>query len=223
MTGQFIVFEGIDGCGKTTQLRRLQRWLTQPNWPLGMLQPPCHIVATKEPGATQLGQALRQLLLTPNETEVMDPTAELLLYAADRAQHVACQLKPELEAGAWVLCDRYEDSTWAYQGLGRGLDLSLIEQLNCIATGGLQADLTLWMDLDPELTQQRLRDRGAADRMEQAEDAFHQRVRQGFSQLAERYGDRLVRIDADGDEDTVARRIQQAVSHWASQTLKSEA
>ncbi len=215
MTGQLIVFEGIDGCGKTTQLRRLEQWLSQPTWPLELLPPPSRIWVTKEPGATQLGTALRQLLLTPNEFEAMDPTAELLLYAADRAQHVARQLRPELEAGGWVLCDRYEDSTWAYQGLGRGLDLTLIDQLNGIATGGLQADLTLWLDLDLEQTRQRLCDRGAVDRMEQADAAFHQRVRQGFRELAERHGDRTLRIDADGDEDTVAERIQQAVSTWA--------
>lgn len=215
MTGQLIVFEGIDGCGKTTQLHRLEQWLTQPDWPLTGLAPPPKIVVTKEPGATQLGRSLRQLLLTPNDAEAMDPTAELLLYAADRAQHVARQLKPELEGGAWVLCDRYEASTWAYQGMGRGLDLALIDQLNAIATGGLQADLTLWLDLDPAQTRQRLRDRGAADRMEQADGSFHQRVRQGFAELAERDGDRMLRIDADGDEAAVALRIQQAVTRWA--------
>lgn len=223
MTGQLIVFEGIDGCGKTTQLRRLEKWLTPSNWPLKNLPAPQNIVVTKEPGATQLGTALRQLLLTPNEAEAMDPTAELLLYAADRAQHVARQLKPELEGGAWVLCDRYEDSTWAYQGMGRGLDLTLIDQLNAIATGGLQADLTLWLDLDPEQTRQRLRDRGGADRMEQADADFHQRVRKGFTELAERHGDRTLRIDADGDEETVAQRIQQAVYHWAIQFEKNGA
>lgn len=218
MTGQLIVFEGIDGCGKTTQLRRLEQWLTQSNWPLQRLSPPQNIVVTKEPGATELGTSLRQLLLTPNASEAMDPTAELLLYAADRAQHVAHQLKPALEAGDWVLCDRYEDSTWAYQGMGRGLDLALIDQLNQIATGGLQADLTLWLDLEPDKTRQRLRDRGAADRMEQADADFHQRVRQGFTTLAERHGDRTIAIDADGDEDSVAQRIQQAVSRWEMQS-----
>lgn len=211
MTGQLIVFEGIDGCGKTTQIGILEDWLSQQSWP----DAPKRIVRTKEPGATQLGGSLRQLLLTSNPAESMDPTAELLLYAADRAQHVACQLRPELAAGAWVLCDRYEDSTWAYQGLGRGLDLALIDQLNRIATGGLRSDLTLWLDLDPEQTQQRLRDRGAADRMEQADIAFHQRVRQGFSQLAQRHPERIRRIDADGTPEQVAQRIQQVVSHWA--------
>jgi len=216
MAGQLIVFEGIDGCGKTTQLRRLEQWLNPSAWPLEALPPPQSVVMTKEPGATRLGAALRQLLLTPDESEAMDPTAELLLYAADRAQHVSRQLRPELARGAWVLCDRYEDSTWAYQGMGRGLDLTLIDQLNQIATGGLQADLTLWLDLSPEQTQRRLQNRGNADRMEQADAAFHQRVRQGFVQLAERHGDRTVRIDADGDEETIARRVQQAVGQWAS-------
>jgi dTMP kinase len=210
MTGQLIVFEGIDGCGKTTQLSLLADWLSQQPWP----DAPRRIVKTKEPGATQLGGSLRQLLLTPNAAEAMDPIAELLLYAADRAQHVACQLRPELEAGSWVLCDRYEDSTWAYQGLGRGLDLALIEELNRIATGGLSSDLTLWLDLDPEETQRRLRDRGAADRMEQADFAFHQRVRQGFAQLAERHPERIRRIDAHGEPDQVALRIQRVLSQW---------
>ncbi|NJN29184.1 MAG: dTMP kinase [Synechococcales cyanobacterium RM1_1_8] len=237
MLGKFIVFEGIDGCGKTTQLHRLAQWLPQQllekQVVLGQARPhpgaagPAagrspHLLLTKEPGATELGRTLRHLLLTPPagpDAEPMAPPAELLLYAADRAQHVAQQLRPALAAGAWVLCDRYEDSTWAYQGKGRGLDLDLIEQLNGIATDGLHSDLTLWLDLDPAETGRRLRDRGQADRLEQADAAFHQRVSQGFAQLAQRHPQRIVRIDAQGSEDEVAQRIQQVVLDWMERGL----
>lgn len=125
--GNFIVLEGIDGCGKSTQLQRLVNWLPHSS----LLQPGQVIVATREPGDTALGQALRSLLLTQDwADQPLQPMAELLLYAADRAQHVETVLRPQLAAGAVVVCDRYVDSTVAYQGYGRGLDQSAIAQLN---------------------------------------------------------------------------------------------
>lgn len=208
MDGKLIVFEGIEGCGKTTQLERSRQWLTQ--------QLTIDIIPTREPGGTQLGAGIRQLLLH-GEDGIHDRT-ELLLYAADRAQHVEGFLRPHLERGALILCDRYTDSTIAYQGYGRGLDFGLIDQLNQIATGGLQSDLTLWLDIEVEAGLERAQQRGKSDRIEQASLDFHHRVRKGFAALAERDVDRIVRIDASGSELEVAERVKaalsQALSRW---------
>jgi dTMP kinase len=217
MRGRFIVFEGIDGCGKTTQLKKLQTWLAdERSFPpqMGLCSathcPAIHV--TKEPGATALGQSLRQILLAPQGVgEPLTDLAELLLYAADRAQHVGQELQPLLAAGTWVLCDRYTDSTVAYQGYGRGLDLKTIAQLNELASGGLTSDLTLWIDLDVETSLARLRARGLADRIEGSDLAFHERLYEGFAALAAQYPDRIVRINGQGSEDQVAQRVQAAV------------
>lgn len=168
------------------------------------------VVVTREPGGTSLGLELRQLLLA-GESLAIEKRAELLLYAADRAQHIAEFIQPQLAQGAIILCDRYTDSTVAYQGYGRGLDLNLIEQINQIATGGLQSDLTLWLDVDVEIGLQRAQKRGKADRMEQAELAFHQRVQQGFTELAALYPQRIVRIDANPNPDAVQLSIQEVL------------
>jgi dTMP kinase len=209
MYGKFIVFEGVEGCGKTTQLQKTYQWLLESAWcdrlqTKGIQQ----IVLTREPGGTALGTELRQLLLTKNEQEPISPTAELLLYAADRAQHVEQMLKPELAKGRLVLCDRYTDSTIAYQGYGRGLNLDIINQLNQIATNGLISDLTFWLDLDVAEGLARTQKRGTADRMEQADLSFHQRVQQGFATLASAHPDRIVRIDASLNPIAVAEQIQ---------------
>jgi len=202
--GRLIVFEGIEGCGKTTQLHRTRDWLVSGTWhPQGC--PTIPIITTREPGGTPLGQKLRQLLLTPSP---LTPEAELLLYAADRTQHVAQALQPQLAAGALILCDRYTDSTVAYQGYGRGLDLELIHQLNQVATAGLESDVTLWLDVDVAVGRARLQERGAPDRMEQVDLAFHQRVQEGFAALARAHPHRIRRVEADGDVDSVSQAIQ---------------
>ncbi|MGK7891217.1 MAG: dTMP kinase [Leptolyngbyaceae cyanobacterium] len=224
--GKLIVFEGGEGCGKTTQLQRLFAWLTEA---FDLAQPsasatnpfsnlhgrPTAVYQTREPGGTELGQMLRGILLGKEPDPIRHPIApstELLLYAADRAQHVATDLQPRLQRGELVLCDRYTDSTLAYQGYGRGLDQGLINQLNAIATQGLRSDLTLWLDLDPAEGLARTRQRGAADRMEQIDIAFHQRVRQGFQELAQADPERMVRIDAAGTPDAVFAQIQTVVT-----------
>lgn len=213
MHGKLIVFEGVEGCGKTTQLRRSQQWLVDSGWQALLQAKGClqHLVTTREPGGTALGLQVRQLLLEPS-TEVMQSRTELLLYAADRAQHVEGYLKPQLHQGALLLCDRYTDSTIAYQGYGRGIDLNLIAQLNAIATDGLESDLTLWLDLDVATGLARTRQRGTIDRIEQADLSFHQRVQQGFAELAERYPQRITRIDASQTEAIVAEQIQTVLS-----------
>lgn len=223
MGGQLIVFEGVEGAGKTTQIERSRAWLRQ------HLPPEIPILATREPGGTALGTGIRRLLLEekqqqaqPNPSVAATPLSdtlqsphnrtELLLYAADRAQHVEEFLKPALDRGAIILCDRYTDSTIAYQGYGRGLDLELIHQLNQIATGGLQSDLTLWLDVNVEIGLKRARQRGTSDRMEAAELTFHERVYRGFVELAEAHRDRIVRVDANQNERSVAREIEQLLA-----------
>jgi dTMP kinase len=198
--GRFLVLEGIDGSGKTTQLEALRRWLPSS----GLMPPGTPLLITREPGGTALGQALRQLLLHPPEEAAPCSTAELLLYAADRAQHVACHIRPALEAGAWVLSDRYSGSTAAYQGDGRGLSLALIEQLEAIATGGLQPDLTLWLDLPLAQAIQRRGER-PADRIEAAGEAFLQRVAEGFARLAAARG--WSRLDAGQPPEAVTAAL----------------
>lgn len=177
--GRFVVLEGIDGCGKSTQLQALAAWLPAS----GLLESGVEVRLTREPGGTALGQALRELLLHPPGGAAPETTAELLLYAADRAQHVQQLIEPALAAGHWVLSDRFSGSTAAYQGYGRGLSLETIAQLEQIATGGLQPDLTLWLDL-PLAEACRRRGHRPADRIEAAGDAFLARVHQGFAQLA---------------------------------------
>ncbi|MBW4421500.1 MAG: dTMP kinase [Myxacorys californica WJT36-NPBG1] len=218
MTGKLIVFEGTEGCGKTTQLERSRQWLLQSRW-LPTLQQKGLIkdlVLTREPGGTQLGIGIRQLLLSPTKEPIHD-RAELLLYAADRAQHVERFLRPHLEENHLVLCDRYTDSTIAYQGYGRGLDLTLIDQLNQIATRDLLSDLTIWLDLDVETGLARMQQRGKRDRIEQADLDFHQRVRQGFAHLAQTEPQRFIQVDARGSELQVAERIESVLSHSLTQ------
>ena len=188
----FITLEGGDGVGKTTQQALLAERLRQEGYAC---------LCTREPGDTALGRRLRDLLLYG------DPLArvtELLLYAADRAEHVSKVIVPALAAGQVVVCDRFTDSTLAYQGYGRGLDLEKIRLLNHLATGGLQTHLTLWLDLPPEVGLARS---GLADRIEREHLEFYRRVYQGFQVLAASEPQRIVRIDAEGSLEEVANRI----------------
>ncbi|MBW4553920.1 MAG: dTMP kinase [Aphanocapsa sp. GSE-SYN-MK-11-07L] len=228
MSGKLIVFEGVEGGGKTSQIRRSQAWLSASGWldQLRQTTPalPDPLLITREPGGTELGKYLRQLLLSPATQETLHDRAELMLYAADRAQHVEYLLKPHLAAGGLVLCDRFTDSTIAYQGYGRGLNLSLIQQLNQIATGGLTSDLTFWLDVEVSIglgrAQQRNKD---LDRMESATLSFHQRVQHGFQALLHQHPERIVRIDASQSEQVVFEQIQtllsQRLQQWYPQLL----
>ncbi|MFM7314009.1 MAG: dTMP kinase [Cyanobium sp.] len=197
--GRFLVLEGIDGCGKTTQLEALAAWLPAS----GLMPPQARLLRTREPGATPLGQALRELLLHAGAEQAPCPEAELLLYAADRAQHVQTVILPALEAGDWVLSDRYAGSTAAYQGHGRGIDAALIGRLETIATGGLEPDLTLWLDLPLEDSLERRRGR-SADRIEAAGAAFLERVAAGFAAEAAARGWRRIAADAPMEVVTAA-------------------
>jgi dTMP kinase len=208
--GRFVVLEGIDGCGKTTQIAALQEWLPRS----GLIPPQRQLVTTREPGGTPFGQALRELLLHPPAHQTPGERAELLLYAADRAQHVAQCIAPALAAGHWVLSDRFSGSTEAYQGHGRGLPLEAIHQLEHFATAGLQPDLTLWLALPLEEALRR-RSHRRGDRIEAEGDAFLARVHHGFEQRAERGA--WWRVDGTGDPATVSERCRQALlKHFAA-------
>ena len=184
-----MVLEGIDGSGKTTQIQALQEWLPVS----GLIPRQRELVITREPGGTAFGEALRELLLHPPAHQVPTEQAELLLYAADRAQHVETLIRPALAAGDWVLSDRFSGSTVAYQGDGRGLPPLRLAELARIATGGLGPDLTLWLDL-PLAESLRRRGHRPADRIEASGDAFLARVAGGFARLAAERG--WARVDA---------------------------
>lgn len=227
MNGKLIVFEGVEGAGKTTQLNHLHQWLQQDPDFQGLQQQGLipEVIVTREPGGTPLGKALRSLLLGQEEYGAIADHTELLLYAADRAQHLAEVIRPALAAGSWVICDRYVDSTVAYQGYGRGLSLSLIETLNHIATQGIASDLTLWLKLSADVGLTRSRQRGSLDRIEQANQDFHRRVQHGFEILAETHQNRIVPIEAEGSVDTIAQHIQTLVKSrlktWYGHHLKT--
>src|SRR6266851_7522726 len=190
MAGAFITFEGIDGCGKSTQLRLLASELRV----RGVTG-----VTTREPGGTPLGQKLRAALLDVQEE--VDPLAELLVFAADRAQHVRKHLRPSLDANQVVLSDRYADATVAYQGAGRGFEPKLIQEIVQLATGGLTPDLTLLFDLSVSESAVRTRRRVASkntDRLDIEDAEFHTRVRNAYLEIAKANPDRVRIIDARG-------------------------
>lgn len=201
MTPLFLTFEGPEGAGKSTQLARLAARLTA--------RGVAHTV-TREPGGTPLGTRVREVLLDP--ALPIDPLPEFLLYSASRAQLVRDVLRPALARGEVVLCDRYADSSLAYQGWGRGLDGAFLAALTREVTGGLIPDLTVLLDLDPAVGLARAARRGQPDRLERADLGFHQRVREGFLALAAREPGRFLVLDAGRDADALTDDIWQAVT-----------
>ena len=207
--GTWITFEGIEGTGKSTQIERLAERLR------GLGRP---LILTREPGGTELGRGLRELLLRPTETP-MDPLAELLLYAADRAQHLRQVVIPALERGDLVLCDRYLDATLAYQGFGRGLGVDLVLDLHRQEPLDMRPRRTVLLDLDPTLAVGRARRRNVGAGLDETEGRFekerlefHRRVRQGYLELASAEPDRFRVVDAAGTPDEVERRIAGALA-----------
>lgn len=197
----FVSFEGVEGAGKTTQIARLAARLRAEGRQ--------DILLTREPGDGPLGAELRRLALHPPMDIFVEPRAELLIMMADRAQHVGQLLRPHLESGGVVLCDRYADSSVAYQGYGRGLDLAEIASLNTYATGGLTPDLTFLLDLDPAVGLARQKERSV---MEEEALPFHQRIRAGFLAMAHTEPDRWCVLDSMHPPDTVQEEIWAVVS-----------
>jgi dTMP kinase len=191
----FVTFEGGEGAGKSTQVRKLADWCSRQ-------EIPC--LVTREPGGTALGQHLRSLLL--ESATVLDERAELLLYAADRAQHVREVIIPALKRGEVVLCDRFTDSTVAYQGYGRQLSLEWIERLNAVATDGLSPDITFWLDIPPELGFAR-KDSQVLDRLELSGIDFHRRIHAGFAALQKADPTRIVALDGAQAPEEVFTQI----------------
>ena len=204
MAAAFITFEGVDGSGKSTQLRMLASELRM----LGR-----EVVETREPGGTPLGKRLREVLLDAQEQ--VDPLAELLLYAADRAQHVRTHVRPALETGHIILSDRYSDATVAYQGAGRGFPAPIVEELVALATGGLQPDMTLVFDLTVAESRERSARRGdegvERDRLDAEDEAFHSRVREAYLKIASREPERVRVINASGSVEETHQKVLQVV------------
>ncbi len=191
--GHFVTFEGGDGCGKTTQSVLLVKKLRE----LGF-----DVVHTREPGGTSVAEALRKILLNPENS--IAPITELLLYEACRAQHTCELVLPSLAAGKFVICERYTDATVAYQGFGRGLDKKIISQLNRIATSNLVPELTILFDCDIAKGLSRANDRGK-DRLEKEDELFHRRVRSGYHWLARKYPSRVKMVDSrEGSIEEIA-------------------
>ncbi len=180
MKGKFIVFEGIDGSGKTTQINQLSKWLISTN----LIPENNQLVITREPGGTELGKSIRSLLLDTSREKSPDSITELLLYAADRSQHVNEVIRPNLNKGNWVISDRYCGSTLAYQGYGRKLDIKLIKDLETIATQGISPDITFLLDITVEESIKRRINR-QEDRIEQEGREFLSNVSLGFQALSE--------------------------------------
>jgi dTMP kinase len=204
LAAAFITFEGIDGCGKSTQMRMLASELRLRGR---------EVVTTREPGGTPLGTRLRKVLLDTEEQ--VDPLAELLLYAADRAQHVRTLVRPALDSDHVVLSDRYADATAAYQGAGRGFPSELISELIALATGGLMPDLTLIFDLTVDESQRRAQRRARKgiqqDRLDAEDAAFHTRVRDAYLKIAAAEPERVRVIDASGSVQETHSQVMRIV------------
>ena len=204
MTGTFITFEGIDGSGKSTQLRMLANFLKQAG---------CDVLLTREPGGTPLGNRLRAALLDAQEE--VDPLTELLVFAADRAQHVRRVLRPALELGQVVFSDRYADATAAYQGAGRGFSPELISEIIQLATEGLKPDLTVLFDLSIKDSTARTQRRGngtqRGDRLDAENDDFHTRVRAAYLQLAQAEPERIKIVDTNRPVEATHERVKEIV------------
>jgi len=183
--GLFITFEGPEGSGKSTQAEALYRYLREKGHP---------VLLTREPGGTPIGEQIRHVLLSPQNREML-PLTEALLFSASRAQIVGQLIRPHLERGYIVLCDRYADSTLAYQGYGQGLSLRMLKAITRFATGGLVPDLTVYLDLEVEEGLRR-KEGGELDRLDRKETAFHKRVRRGYLRLAAAEPQRWLVLDA---------------------------
>tara|TARA_B100000212_G_scaffold215394_1_gene162907 strand:- start:663 stop:1292 length:630 start_codon:yes stop_codon:yes gene_type:complete len=180
MKGKFIVFEGIDGCGKTTQINEIFNWLPQSN----LISNNFSIIKTREPGGSLLGEKLRELILSNNKDNAPTSITELLLYAADRAEHVAKIITPRLNKGDWVLSDRFSGSTLAYQGYGRNIDTEIIKKLEIIACQEAKPDLTFLLDISPEESIERRKNQ-IPDRIESEGVKFLREVSIGFKKIAQ--------------------------------------
>ncbi|NPV68287.1 MAG: dTMP kinase [Anaerolineae bacterium] len=198
----FITFEGPEGSGKTTQFQRVVAALQAAG---------VDVLATREPGGTLIGEQVRDILLNRPEGAVMAPEAEALLFSAARAQHVREVIRPALAAGRTVLCDRFYDSTLAYQGYGHGLDLAALRQITAFATGGLKPDITIYLDCPPEVGLGRKQSQAELNRLDRLALDFHRRVYAGYQTMMQQEPERWVAVDATPGPDEVFARITAAL------------
>jgi dTMP kinase len=198
MTGRFITFEGIDGAGKSTHITALQAWLAAGKH---------EVLLTREPGGSALAEQLRDMVLH----QPMDALSETLLIFAARRDHLQTCIEPALARGVTVLCDRFTDATFAYQGAGRGFDLGVLAQLEGWVQQGRQPDLTFWFDLPPQVAAERRAAVRAPDRFEQQDTAFFCRVREGYARRMAQAPQRFVRLDADAERAAVWAQIERAL------------
>ncbi|MFZ5803193.1 MAG: dTMP kinase [Candidatus Omnitrophota bacterium] len=196
--GYFVTFEGPEGSGKSTQIRRLANALRQRHFEVQIF---------REPGGTRISEAIRRILLD-FKNQKLTPEVELLLYLAARAQIVDEKIRPALKRRQIVICDRFEDSTWAYQGFGRGFSLGLIRSMSLFARGDLVPDRTFFLDLDPREGFRRI---GRRDRMEKQSMVFHHKVRRGYRKLARMFPKRIMTLAARVPEELLARKVLEAV------------
>ena len=205
--GLFITIEGVEGVGKSTNIEAIKDYLCNKE---------VEFIITREPGGTLLAEEMRDLLLEVNSDENLSELSELLLIFAARAQHLEQLIRPALAEGKWVICDRFTDATYAYQGAGRGLDRNKISQLETLVQEDLRPDLTIILDLDPETGLQRAQGRGALDRIEREKLDFFIRVRSAYLEIANTEPDRCLVIDASLDIDTVKFNLLNALDQKLS-------
>lgn len=201
MRGIFITFEGGDGSGKTSQINLLKKYFEDKGK---------EVVISREPGGTQIGEKIRTIILDVNNSEMSDIT-EALLYAAARAQHVHEVIQPALEMGKVVICDRYVDSSVVYQGYARNLGIDKVTQINDIAINGLKPDKTFYLDLEASIGLNRKKNQAELDRLEIEKLEFHERVIQGYRNLANKYKDRIIQVDATLSVDEIHEIIVQNI------------
>jgi len=202
--GKFITIEGLEGVGKSTQIETLESFLQEQG---------IDYVLTREPGGTLYAEKIRNLLLEITD-ETLDPVAELLMIFAARAQHLEKLIKPTLESGTWVICDRFTDATYAYQGGGRDLGTDSVAKLEDFVQGTMRPDLTILLDLDPEIGLQRASERGELDRFEKEQIDFFRRVRQVYHQRAEERPDLYLVVDSSGSIEEVGERLLSTFGSW---------
>ncbi len=195
--GLFITVEGTDGSGKTTQIKLMEQFLNDTG---------IDVVLSREPGGTEISEMIRDLILDPRNSDI-SPLTEMMLYAAARAQHVSQVIRPALENGKYVICDRFVDSSYAYQGCGRGVDLKTVADVNRAAVDGVVPDITFFLDLDPRLAIERRIKSTGADRIEQEKMDFHMRVYEGYKKMSLLYPDRIKTIDASKSIEEISSQI----------------
>ena len=210
--GFFITIEGIEGVGKSTNINTIKGYLTQKK---------IDFIITREPGGTLLAEKIRDLLLEVNNDEKLSELSELLLIFASRAQHLEKLIKPALTKGKWVICDRFTDATYAYQGEGRGLDWGKISQLEELVQEHLRPDLTIILDLDPRLGLERAKGRGELDRFEQEKMEFFTKVRTAYLKIAAADPERCIVIDASSELAEVSELLLNALDNKLTQLLRN--